>query len=193
MEWLKEYAKEFVSEDKMESFVEGFTKEFPKHAALKSDFNKRGEEIESLTNQLNTVNSQLTELKEKGNPNDEMKLALDKLTTELETEKLNAKKREEQWEMKEQYKKALSKNFNEDAVDLLMQSTDFDSMTRNEAGDIVDLESKIGKLKEARPTLVREYKAAAPKPDDKNPVNEPDFSKMTDAEYYAYKAQHKEE
>lgn len=193
MEWLKEYAKEFVSEDKMESFVEGFAKEFPKHAALKSDFNKRGEEIESLTNQLNTVNSQLTDLKEKGNPNDELKAKLDTMTAEFEKYKLDSSKREKQYGMKEKLRSELGKNFNEDAVDLLMSTFNLEELTTNEAGDIVDLESKIGKLKEARPTLVREYKATAPKPDDKNPVNEPDFSKMTDAEYYAYKAQHKEE
>lgn len=188
MEWLKEYAKEFVSEEKMESFVEGFKKEFPKHAALKSDFNKRGEEIESLTNQLNGVNAQLTELKEKGNPNDELKSKLEVMTAEFEKYKLDSSKREAQYGMKEKLRSVLGKNFNEDAVDLLMSTFNLEELTTNEAGDIVDLDLKINKLKESRPSLVRDFKPATPQPDDKKTPKDPDFSKMTDAEYYEYKA-----
>lgn len=188
MEWLKEYAKSFVNEEQLESFVEGFKKEFPKHAALKSDFNKRGEEIDSLTKQLETVNAQVTELKEKGNPNDEMKKMLDNLTQELEAEKTNSKKREEQWGMKEKLKSALGKSFNEDSVDLLLGTFNLDEMTVNEAGDIVDLQAKIDRLKESRPSLVKDFTPDTPPAPDRNTPETVDTSKMTDAEYYEWKS-----
>lgn len=192
MEWVKEYAKSFVSEDQIESFVEGFNKEFPKHAVIKSEFNKRGEMIESLTGQLETVNQQVTELKEKGNPNEELKNKLDSMTAEFEKYKQDASKRETQYAMKDKLKSELGKSFNEDAVDLLLGTFNLDDLTTNEAGDIVDLESKIGKLKEQRPNLVKEYKPTSPKPEDRNTPPEVDTSKMTDEEYYAWKAKQSE-
>lgn len=192
MEWVKEYVKNFVSEDQIESFVEGFNKEFPKHAVIKSEFNKRGEMIESLTGQLEGVNRQVTELKEKGNPNEELKSKLDNMTSEFEKYKQDASKREKQYVMKDRLKSELGKSFNEDAVDLLLGTFNLEELTTNEAGDIVDLESKIGKLKAERPNLVKEYKPTSPKPKDRTTTQEVDTSQMTDEEYYAWKAKQSE-
>lgn len=192
MEWLKEYAKSFVEEDKMESFVEGFKKEFPKHAALKKDFNARGDEIDTLKGQLEKMNGDLLKAQESKNPNEELKAELDRITGEFDTFKQESSKRESQRDMKDQLKTHISKTFNDDAVDLLLSTFNLDELTTNEKGEIVDLEAKLGRLKEERPSLVKELTPESPKPKDKQTPPEVDTSKMTDDEYYAAKKAEKE-
>lgn len=192
MEWMKEFAKAYIGEDKINEFVEGFNKEFPKHAALKSDFNERGEKIKSLEGELDRVGGELKTLKENGNPDEKLKVELERITGEFETYKRDASKREKQWGMKDALKGELGKHFNEDSVDLLLGTFDLNELTTNEAGEIVDLESKIGKLKEARPSLVRDYTPSTPMPKDKETPKETDTSKMSDEEYYQWKATQKE-
>jgi len=193
MEWIKELAKQYVSEENLEAFVEGVKKEFPKHAALKSDFNGKIAEIENLNGQLEKVNGEIASLKDASNPNEELKAKLETMTSDFETFKLDTQKRETQRSIKETLKKTLSKSFNDDAVDLLADTYKLDDMTINEAGEIVDIESKINRLKEQRPSLVKSYVADGTPPADRVTKPEVDTSKMSDDEYFAAKAAEKGE
>lgn len=186
MEWIKELAKEFVPEDKMEAFVEGVKKEFPKHAALKVDFNAKIDEINDLNRQLEEMNGKIAELKEAGNPNEELKAKLEEINGEFNQFKSDTQKRENNRATKDTLKDELSKHFNKDAVDLLVGTFNLDELTKNEAGNIVDLETKIGRLKEERPNLVKGHTPETPPaPDRIPPAPDTDYSKMTDEEYFA--------
>jgi len=180
-EWIKKIVGEAFTDDMMEKVK----KEAPKHMALKTDFNARGDEITNLKKQLTETQAKIETLSKSATGNEELKAQLEKATLDLETFKNETDKREKNFIKSGKLKDALAKKITPDAVDLIIPSFNLDELNVNEAGEIVDIDSKIDKILESRPTLKLDSKINGTPPKDKNNVPpEDDFSKMSDVEYY---------
>lgn len=182
MDWLKTILGDALTEEHLAAIK----KELPKHFALKSDFNDRGKKITDLEGQLDTVNNSIKDLTTKADLSDTLKADLDKINGEFVTFKEQTAKKEKDSKKLNKYKEGLAKKFNPDAVDLLLSAVDADTLQTNEAGEIVDMESKLTTLAEARPNLVLNTELDGSKPKDRIPPGDIDWSKKTDKEYYAH-------
>ena len=184
MDWLKEIMGEALTDEMMEKVK----KEIPKHFVIKSDFNKRGDDIKDLTDQLEKANASMKELSAKADASDEIKAKLETLTTEYDDYKKGADQREKNYKVKGQLEKVLAKHFNPDAVEYLANSFKLEELTLNEAGEIVDIDAKVTRLAEAKPGLKLTTVAnTQTPPGDKQTKTEVDYDSMSDAEYYAAK------
>jgi len=181
MDWLKDILGDNLSDENLDKIK----KELPKHFALKTDFNARGEEIKNLSAQLEAANQSIKEISAKAETSETLKAELEKISSEYENFKNETTKREQNYQKKDKLKALLSEKFNPDAIDLLVSTFDLDSINLNEAGEIVDGESKLQKLAEAKPGLVIKTTTEGTSPKDKQTDSpQDDYSKMTDEEYY---------
>ena len=188
MEWLIKILGEDAA-DKLEAIK----KELPKHYALKNDFNSRGEEIKSLKEKLEETETSLTKLKDDGGTElEDYKKQVETATKELADYKAGTEKREKTFKIKSKMRDLLSKSINPDAVDLALSAFDFNDMNLNDAGDIVDGQSKVDKFVEGKPGLKLITNVGGTPPEDKKTNElETDYSKMSDEDYYKSLAEKK--
>jgi len=142
-------------------------------------------EYKDLETQSDATNKQIEELKNSSGEVEGLKEKLTTLTTEYDQFKQDSQKREVNFKKTTAYKELLSKNFNPDAVDLLLNTVNLDEINLNEAGKVVDGEVKMQRLAESKPSLKLSNVIEGNKPTDKTTVQEVDTSKMTDDEYFA--------
>jgi hypothetical protein len=154
MEWLKELLNGIVPEDKMDSVMEGFKKEFPKHAVPKTDFNTVKEELKIAKANAEQTNVTLEQLKTEVGTVEEYKTKIKDMTTQMETAKAESDKQVSNVIKKVNMEKLLILNkMNESAVDLVVNTINFDEIVIDASGNIVDADKHIGKLKETRGAL----------------------------------------
>lgn len=180
MEWLKAILGDALTDELQQKI----NAELPKHFALKSDFNARGEEIKTLTAQVETANTSLKDLSAKADSSETLKADLAKITGDFDTYKADTAKREKQSVIKGKARDLVAKKFNPDAVDYIVNSMDLDAWTLNEAGEIVDGESKITKLAESKPGLVLVTNVNGTPPQDKETPKTSDLDKLSDTDYF---------
>lgn len=191
MDWIKELLKDVVAEDKLDGALESIKKEFPKHATPKSEFNDKIAEIKTLNETIDAVQAQLKEFEGVDQTIEEYKAKAEKASQELETVKSEAELREKNRNKSDKLKNALSKKANPETIDLLLGKFDIEELNLNEAGEIVDVDSKIDVVLNQYPSLKTKTTVDTPPPPGGNqtpPVDGPDFSQMTDKEYFAYTA-----
>lgn len=117
-----------------------------KHDGMKNEFKATKEQLE-------TLQSQMQELEKSSGTIEELKKNLATKNEEYEKFKAEAEKRETSFIKKQKLKEGLSEKFAKDSIDLLVNTFDLDNLAINESGAIVDLDSKINKLAEERPSL----------------------------------------
>ena len=173
MEWIKEIL-ENSKEENVDETVERIKQEFPKHAVPKEQYNKKAGKVEELESELNTAkeqleqtNSQLDELSEKSENNDELKQNLEEIKSEYEEYKQQEETRLNQIKKKSTLEKQLLKsNANQDAVDLLLNDFDLDSLKLDEENNLKNFDEQLEKVREKRPTLFGEVAIEGNTPPD---------------------------
>ena len=191
MKWFEELLTD-INTEVAKGLTEKFNKAFPLNAVPKDQYSKKTDEIKTLTDELETVNTNLTKMSKDTQTAEEYKIELDKLKGDYDTFKGNSEKREKDAEKKSKLKDNLSTKFAKDSVDLLVGTFNLDELLINEAGEIVDIESKLTKLAEARPSLTIVVDNKSPDSKDGKSKDEVDTSKLSDAEYFAAQAAKKE-
>ena len=190
MEWLKELLKGIVPEDKLDGVVESFNKEFPKHAVPKTEFNTIKEELKIAKTNADQTNVTLEQLKTEVGTVEEYKSKIKDMTTQMEAAKVESDKQVSNVIKKVNFEKLLIQNkMNESAVDLVVNTINFDEIVLDAAGNIVDADKHIGKIKETRAALFLTTKTDSDKKEsdmnkDKKPVGKP-ISEMSNEEVMA--------
>ena len=190
MEWLKELLKGIVPEDKLDGVVESFNKEFPKHAVPKTEFNTIKEELKIAKTNADQTNVTLEQLKTEVGTVEEYKSKIKDMTTQMEAAKVESDKQVSNVIKKVNFEKLLIQNkMNESAVDLVVNTINFDEIVLDAAGNIVDADKHIGKIKETRAALFLTTTTDSDKKEsdmnkDKKPVGKP-ISEMSNEEVMA--------
>ena len=190
MEWLKELLKGIVPEDKLDGVVESFNKEFPKHAVPKTEFNTIKEELKIAKTNADQTSQTLEQLKTEVGTVEEYKSKIKDMTTQMEAAKVESDKQVSNVIKKVNFEKLLIQNkMNESAVDLVVNTINFDEIVLDAAGNIVDADKHIGKIKETRAALFLTTKTDSDKKEsdmnkDKKPVGKP-ISEMSNEEVMA--------
>ena len=161
-------------------FNDGSVVNADKHDLLKA-------EHKTLQDQYAESNKKIEDITNAAGESDTLKEQLKILGEEYNTFKADTTKREANFNKGTVLKELLRKNFNPDAVDLLANTFNLDELILNEAGQIVDADSKIKTLAESKPSLKLVEVIEGMPPTDKNNPSKVDTSKMTDEEYFAYK------
>lgn len=157
MEWLKDLLNGVVPEDKLDSVMEGFKKEFPKHAVPKTEFNTVKEELKIAKSNTEQMNATLEQLKTEVGTVEEYKTKIKDMTAQIETVKTESQKQVSNVIKKVNFEKLLIQNkMNESAVDLVVNTINFDEIVIDASGNIVDADKHIGKIKETRAALFLE-------------------------------------
>ena len=192
MKWFEELLTD-IDTEVAKTLTEKFNKAFPLNAVPKDQYSKKTDEIKTLTDELETVNTNLANMSKDTQTAEEYKIELDKLKGDYDTFKGNSEKREKEAVMKQKLIKNLSTKFAGDSIDLLVGEYKLDELTLNEAGEIVDIESKMLKQAESRPSLVISTSTTTPPNNDgQTKPTDVDTSKLSDAEYFAAQAAKKE-
>jgi len=190
MEWLKELLKGIVPEDKLDGVVESFNKEFPKHAVPKTEFNTIKEELKIAKTNADQTSQTLEQLKTEVGTVEEYKTKIKDMTAQMETAKVESEKQVSNVIKKVNFEKLLIQNkMNESAVDLVVNTINFDEIVLDAAGNIVDADKHIGKIKETRAALFLTTTTDSDKKEsdmnkDKKPVGKP-ISEMSNEEVMA--------
>jgi len=142
-------------------------------------------EYKALETQAEATNQQIEEFKNANSEVEGLKEKLNSLNTEYDQFKQESQTRELNFKKSTVLKDLISKSFNPDAVDLLLSTFDLNEINLTEAGEIVDGKLKMDRLAENKPSLKLSTVIDGKKPKDKTTVNETDYSKMSDEEYYS--------
>lgn len=158
-----------------------------KHDKMKAEYKATQKQLDSVQEQLKGFDDSNTTI-------EDLKAKLEESNNSFEQFKKDTEKRESNFNKLTKLKESMAKKFNADAIDLLASTINLEELQLNEAGEIVDVDVKLDRIAENRPSLKLNTEPNTPKPPSGGtPQGEPDFSKMTDAEYFSYQAQHKEE
>lgn len=175
MEFLKELLKDFVSEDKLETVIETINKEAPKHIMPKGKFNEINEELKIARQQITEQKGLVEQLTAKANSVEEYQTKLNEWQSKYNELESNSQKQISQITKKGALKDALVEaKAHKDAIDLLVNSTDIDSIELKDGK--IDT-SYIEKLKTERSGLFQTVVEDSEVKDgdkDKKPQNEDD-------------------
>ena len=188
MKWFEDLLNSVseLSDSQKIALTTSFNKEFPLNAVPKEQYTKKTDELKAASDQLDTTNTQIEDLKKSSESTDILKTQLEKITTDFNDFKSNTEKRETNSTKLGKLKEHLSTKFSPDAIDLIANTFDLDKLVQSENGNIVDIETKMEELASSRPTLVISKVPGTPPPKSGDtPPGEVDTTKMTDAEYYA--------
>lgn len=151
-------------------------------------YEKLKSEHKNIVEQYELSQSSIKELESKTGDTEELNKQLKAINDDFEAFKSNASKREANFIKQTKLKDALRNKVNPDAIDLLESKFNLDELVLNEAGELVDIQSKIDNELQTRPTLKLNVNIDTPAPPvDKQNINETDLSKLSDAEYFALK------
>lgn len=180
-EELSKQVEEILSKADIELAVmnDGSVVKADKHDTLKK-------ELKDTLDQFEKANVKISELSKGAETSETLKKELEKVNSDFELYKADTKKREVNSDKLSKFKDGLSKYVSPDAIALLLKTTNPDDLMLNEAGEIVDLESKANKIIESYPSLKLNTEFKPNVPGDKKTPDPVDTSAMTDAEYYAY-------
>ncbi len=169
MDWLKEILKDYVGDDKLDEVITKTNEVFPKHAIPKNKFNSVNDELKEYKTKTDELQKQISDLSN-SDKSKELQAELEKVTNEFSTFKGNTEKRELNRNKKLAIEKGLKgANAVDDALDLLTNTFDLETITLSEKGEVVDLESKLSKLKEEKPSLFKVKETSSTKtPSDAN-------------------------
>lgn len=147
-------------------------------------YDKLKGEYKELENQTTTMDQKIKELSANDSTIDDLKSQLSELKGEYDAFKSESEVREVNFKKQSKLKELLSKNFNPDAVDLLLNTMDLKEINLTESGDIVDGQAKMDRLAESKPSLKLVQTVEGTPPKDKQTVQDVDYSQMSDEEYY---------
>lgn len=189
MEFLKDVLGELWSEE-----IQGkFNAEFPKHAVPKDQYNKKVEEVSNKESELKNANDKLEELngtvsklKDEVGVTEELKQKFEKVNSDFETYKKETDDRIVTIKKRSAYEKMLVQSgVNESALDLLVQTADYEKINLTEDGDIQKKDEIINELKEKRKSLFNEHKVDSKvKDNDGKSDDGKGLEDMTTEEYY---------
>ena len=169
MDWLKDLIKDVVAEDKLNEVVESFKKEFPKHAVTKTVFNETNDELKTTKASLAEVNSTIDQLKNEAGSVEEYKSQIEALKADFKTKEESFQTEVSSIKKKTAYKELLIENgVNKAAVDLLVDTANFDEIKLSDEGSIMESAKLVTNLKETRAPLFNEVKEDSPKKDEKH-------------------------
>lgn len=151
-------------------------------------YEKLKSEHKNIVEQYEQSQASIKVLESKTGDTEELNKQLKAINDDFESFKANASKRENDFIKQTKLKDALRNKVNPDAIDLIESKFKLDDLVLNEAGELVDINSKIDNELQARPTLKLNVNIDTPvPPKDKQNINDVDLSKLSDAEYFALK------
>ena len=143
-------------------------------------------EFEATKKQLEEVQKQLKDFEGSDDTIEELKEKLKTQAGEYEQFKADATKREQNMSKSQKLKDHLSSKFAKDSIDLLVGTFNLDDLSLSEAGEIVDIQAKMERLAEARPSLAIQTKETSKKPPSGETGKDIDTETMSDQEYLDY-------
>lgn len=155
MDWLKEILTNAgVEEEKVSSVVESVKKEVPKYYVPKNDFNEKVTEVNTLTNEKNTLTTQLENLK-KVDPT-KLQETIDKLQQDNKDLEANSKKEIADVKRMSAIDLAIANSKTIDAVSLKAH-LNLDDITYDEkTGTLKGIDEQISTIRESKKYLFEE-------------------------------------
>ena len=207
MDWLKEILGKLVTdEEKKDEIVEKASEEIRKgigtRFVAKDDFNKKNNlakelklQIKEKEDLLSTQNSQLEKLQESAGIDEELKKQIEALKIknqeEIDNLKLDFDKKELAFLIESEIR-----NYSPHDVKAVLPFLDM-SIVKKDNDKIIGLKEQMEEIQQNKAFLFPVEKETKPKdnippsttvnPGGNKNLGEPDFSKMTDKEYYEYR------
>ena len=171
MEWLNSILGEMDNkEEVIEGIKKGIGENFVPNDVYKKKVDKFKEsesELEVAKTKLEETNSTLEGLKGKADNVEEVKSQLEAIKSEYEEYKQQEESRVNQIRKKSTLEKQLLKSSaNQDAVDLLLNDFDVDSLELDEEGNLNNFDEQLKRVQEKRPTLFGKIEIAGDTPSD---------------------------
>ena len=171
MEWLNSILGEIDNkEEVIERIKKGIGENFVPNDIYKKKADKIKEsqsELEIAKNKLAETNNTLESLRGKVDNVEEVKSQLETIKSEYDKYKQGEESRVNQIRKKSTLEKQLLKsNANQDAVDLLLNDFDVDSLELDAEGNLNNFKEQLEKVQQKRPTLFGEVKIEGNTPAD---------------------------
>ena len=186
MDWLKDLLQGMMEDEKIETVVENFKKEFPKHAVPKKEFNEKLEELKTAKAQIEDNKVLIEDMTKKAETVEEYEKNLTEYKTKFEQLEKESQIKIDSIKKKTGMQLKLNDYFVEDAVPLLIDKLDMESIILGQDGDILEADKHIEKLKSQFPKLAKEAITQSEETKPKETQTEPTEG-MSDDEFYKAK------
>jgi len=185
-ELLKAKLSELKLEDEVvNGLIEYAKAEIPKDFIPKTKYNEKVEELQTVNSKLDETNKTITELKGSNESIEEYKKKLDTLNSELTDFKEKSESRVTRVKIESILKAGLlSSGADPENLDLLMHEYDskIDEMKLDEAGkDIIGKDDYIKPVKEKRANMFLKSKIVTPDPSKGKGIEDGEFSSIDSA------------